>query len=206
MKSEFWNQRYSAPEYVYGIRPNEFFRSNLEKFPAGKILLPGEGEGRNAVFAASMGWSVDAFDQSVEAKRKADRLANEKEVKIFFQLADIESFTPKKTYDLIGLFFLHFPPSVRFAYHTKMGKWLKPGGSILLEAFTPDQLKYGTGGPSDQTMLYNFQILKADFSSFQINHLEEGETHLEEGTGHSGLASTIRMIAQKPLNQLYEPQ
>jgi 2-polyprenyl-3-methyl-5-hydroxy-6-metoxy-1,4-benzoquinol methylase len=201
MSSEFWNQRYSTVEYIFGKHPNEFFRSVIGRFSVGTILFPGEGEGRNAVFAATQGWDVYAFDQSMEAKKKARQLAANYGVQIHYEVTDLKSFQPNQQYDLIGLFFFHLPSSVRAALHTRMGEWLKPGGSIILEAFTPEQLQYTSGGPSDPSMLYFTDLLKQDFSNYHMLHLEEGTTLLEEGPGHRGPAATIRMIAQKPNNQ-----
>ena len=73
----FWDERYSTDEFIYGKEPNEFFRENLLKIRPGKLFLPGEGEGRNAVFAAKNGWTVDATDQSEIGKLKALKLASE---------------------------------------------------------------------------------------------------------------------------------
>ncbi|HSL87766.1 MAG TPA: hypothetical protein VK870_00530, partial [Ignavibacteriaceae bacterium] len=74
--NNFWDERYSAEEYVYGKDPNEFFEEHLSKLNPGRLLLPGEGEGRNAIFAAKLGWQVDANDQSIVAKSKAEKLAH----------------------------------------------------------------------------------------------------------------------------------
>lgn len=70
---EFWNGKYSSKEYIYGTEPNEYFKSALEKYRPGTILLPGDGEGRNAVYAAKKGWQVTAFDFSNAAKEKAEK-------------------------------------------------------------------------------------------------------------------------------------
>jgi hypothetical protein len=50
----------------------------LIKLPIGSILFPAEGEGRNAVFAAKLGWAVSAFDISNEGKNKGIKLAKKK--------------------------------------------------------------------------------------------------------------------------------
>ena len=65
-RNEYWNQRYSNAKYVYGEEPNQFFATQLSALKAGSLILPCEGEGRNAVYAASLGWTVDAFDGSLE--------------------------------------------------------------------------------------------------------------------------------------------
>lgn len=76
--SQFWNERYSQAEYVYGETPNVFFAAQLDKLSAGTIILPCEGEGRNAVYAASQGWEVKAFDASEAGQKKALLLAEKK--------------------------------------------------------------------------------------------------------------------------------
>ncbi len=75
MTKEMWNKRYARTDFVYDTVPNEFFKQQLLKLTPGKILLPAEGEGRNAVFAAKKGWKVDAFDSSIEALKKAEKWA-----------------------------------------------------------------------------------------------------------------------------------
>lgn len=58
----FWNNRYKEKEFAYGIAPNQFFKESINKLKIkGTILLPAEGEGRNAVYAAKKGLKVTAF-------------------------------------------------------------------------------------------------------------------------------------------------
>jgi hypothetical protein len=59
-----WDERYNLPEYIYGTEPNQFLKNFIQKNKPGKILLPGDGEGRNSVYAAQSGWKVYAFDSS----------------------------------------------------------------------------------------------------------------------------------------------
>jgi 2-polyprenyl-3-methyl-5-hydroxy-6-metoxy-1,4-benzoquinol methylase len=82
---KFWDERYSTTEFIYGSEPNSFFKSELEKLASGKILLLGEGEGRNAVYTALNGWTVDAVDFSLKAKEKALQLAEENKVHINYK-------------------------------------------------------------------------------------------------------------------------
>ena len=80
--TERWNDRYSNEEFAYGENPNNYLKEQLEKLPAGNILFPAEGEGRNAVFAAKLGWAVSAFDISDKGKKKALQLAAKNNVNI----------------------------------------------------------------------------------------------------------------------------
>ncbi len=168
----FWDDRYSQLEYIYGVNPNEFFAEQIQKLTPGKIILPCEGEGRNAVFAATLGWQVKAFDLSEEGRKKAMKLANTKLVKIEYQLinAALAEYTPG-TADLVAFIFVHLPPIVRTSLHQKAITWLKPGGRILLEAFHPLQLQNISGGPSELSMLYTEEMIRKDFQSLEIEQL-----------------------------------
>ena len=80
----------------------------------GKILLPAEGEGRNAVFAASIGWNVTAFDISDAGKEKAERLADKYGVNIQYMIGDVKDLVFEvESFDAIGLVFAHFPGMFR---------------------------------------------------------------------------------------------
>ncbi|WP_339901057.1 class I SAM-dependent methyltransferase, partial [uncultured Cyclobacterium sp.] len=138
-----WNERYGEEDYAYGEKPNVFFEEKIEALKAGKILLPAEGEGRNAVFAAKIGWSVFAFDQSEEGKKKALKLANKNGVTIDYQVGDLGAVNfPQEEFDVIGLIYAHFPANLKSVYHKNLDKYLKKGGQIIFEAFSKNNLAY----------------------------------------------------------------
>ena len=156
----FWDERYDTDEYVYGKEPNKFFASEIDKLIPGKILLPGEGEGRNAVYAASMGWSVDAFDQSRVGSEKALLLAKEYGVNINYKVCGIEEFPfTGDYYDAVGLSFFHAPPRLRKMLHQQVLNALKRGGIVILEAFHTSQLGNDTGGPQSPEMFFDKETL-----------------------------------------------
>ncbi len=195
---EFWNQRYSAPEYAYGDQPNEFFREQLAGLSPGKILFPLEGEGRNAVHAAMMGWTVEAFDQSEEGRKKAFRLAEKQQVTINYQIGLMEDMLyPEGHFDAVALIFAHFSPEVRTRYHHKVVSWIKPGGTLILEGFGKDQIRFVSGGPRDPAMLFSKEELEHDFSGLAVQLLTEKEVILDEGLFHQGPAAVIQMKAQR---------
>ena len=195
---EFWNDRYSAEDFVYGKEPNEFFKSEIDKLPAGNLLLPSEGEGRNAVYAAKLSWTVDAFDQSEKGKEKCEALAKENNVTVNYTIADaVEIQLEEDKYDMIAFIFAHYPSSIRKQVHQKCIKALKPGGLLLLEAFNPLQLNNQSGGPKDIDMLYTAELLKSDFGDLNVRLLEELSTVLSEGKHHSGKGDVVRMLATK---------
>ena len=86
---QFWEERYGKEEFAYGEEPNQFLKEQLANVEPGTILFPAEGEGRNAVFAAELGWYVCAFDLSSEGQRKANVLAQKKGVEIDYILDPI---------------------------------------------------------------------------------------------------------------------
>lgn len=198
----FWNDRYAQEAYVYGTQPNAFFRHHLEEIKTpGRALFPAEGEGRNAVYAAELGWTVDAFDYSASAQKKALALADSRNVTLVYSLSSIEDFAfGTEQYDLIGLFFVHVPPSVRCLLHQRVMQALTPGGRLILEAFHPDQLSLDSGGPKKAAMLYSAELLNVDFSALNIQYLEQVTDNLSEGAYHQGKARLTRLLAQKKKN------
>lgn len=193
----FWDERYSIEEYIYGLNPNEFFKIELKKLKPGKILLPAEGEGRNAVFAAKNKWEVFAFDQSFEGKKKAEKLASANYVKINYSIDTYESYSSELRFDCIALIYAHLDYISMIKYYNKLLQFLKPGGTLILEGFSEKQLKFNSGGPKSIDMLYSIVKLKAVFAELKIEYIEELEINLDEGKHHSGKASVIRLIAKK---------
>lgn len=200
INSHFWDDKFSPDEYVYGEKPNDFLNSSLVDLKPGSILFPGDGEGRNSVFAASLGWEVDALDWSVKAKHKAEMLAAKNNVTINYSASDfINSFNYEKKYDAIALIYLHLPSEVRAQYFSKLPDILNPGGKIILELFSKGQLGKNSGGPNNIDLLYSLEDVISDFIKLDFVLLEENEIVLDEGKLHSGPASVIRFIGQKPL-------
>lgn len=194
----FWNKRYYEPNYAYGTLPNEFLSEQLALLQPGKLLLPCEGEGRNAVYAAAKGWQVVAFDQSEAGLEKCERLAAAQHVQVHYQVADAGTFDyGLNQYDAIALIFAHFPPALRHQVHHKCVQALKPGGILILEAFAPEQLHYQSGGPEDVQLLYHTNMLEADFAAMQQLTITETLTTLQEGPYHQGTAAVMRLVGQK---------
>ncbi|MCB0599509.1 MAG: methyltransferase domain-containing protein [Lewinellaceae bacterium] len=195
---EFWDQRYGEAAYVYGKAPNAFLKEQLAALPPARALFPAEGEGRNAVYAATLGWQVTAFDYSEAGRRKAEALAREFGVRIDYQIAEVEGFPfPESTFDLVGLFFVHLPPASRQLLHRQAAQCLRPGGRIILEAFSKQQLGLSSGGPKRDDMLFSVREIKKDFPSLQLQLLEETETILSEGPYHNGPAWVIRLLGAR---------
>ena len=197
--SQLWDQRYGAEEYAYGKEANVFFSTQLAEMVPGHILLPGEGEGRNAVHAAKQGWIVDAFDQSSVGQRKALELASASGVEINYRVCELGDFTfPLHQYDAIALLFFHADPDSRQYLHRKVSESLKPGGTLILEGFHKEQLKNDTGGPKSLNMLFDEGTLASDFALLDTRLIEKREVVLDEGPFHQGAAEIIRYSGTKP--------
>ena len=193
----FWEARYAQKEYAYGTTPNQYFKSILDTLSPGKILLAAEGEGRNAVYAATKGWEVVAYDWSENAATKARHLAAQHQVKIDYRLASLEDlvFEPH-SFDVLGLIYVHYPDAVREANHQKLNQFLKPGGHIILEAFSKSHLAFSeknsaVGGPKQLSQLYDMELAQ-DFLDVSPMQLEAREINLAEGVYHLGQAHVIR--------------
>jgi len=200
---EKWDERYRKPEFAYGEEPNNFLKEKLSGIPVGTILFPAEGEGRNAVYAATLGWSVYAFDLSGEGKKKAMLLAARHHVKIDYAVGEFQSVTYHPgQFDALGLIYAHFPADKKSDYHKKLATYLKPGGMVIFEAFSKKHLDYvlrneKIGGPKEIGILFSVDEIQSDFSNFEIIELVEQEIELHEGLFHNGTGSVIRFIGRK---------
>lgn len=196
---QFWDDRYSSGNYIYGTQPNRFFKNQLDELKPGRLLLPAEGEGRNAIYAARKGWRVDAFDISEKGRKKALELAKRNHVTINYTISKYENFEiDVQSYDAIALVYAHLHKSNRRDIHRKLVEGLKPGGHLILEAFSKEQLGNDSGGPQDLDMLYDLDELRIDFEEFQIIYADSKEIELQEGLHHEGTANAIRILAIKP--------
>jgi SAM-dependent methyltransferase len=200
---EVWNDRYRTDEYVYGEHPNEYLRVQLEKLTPANILFPAEGEGRNAVFSAVCGWDVTAFDISDEGRAKALKLADKHGVSIDYLVGELNYLDlPAETFHAIGLIYAHFPNKRRADIHKSLIKLLKPGGYLILEGFSKENLDYvaknpGIGGPRDEALLFTAEQIAADFAELETIELTQSEIQLSEGLLHNGTGSVIRFTGRK---------
>lgn len=192
---DIWNARYSEKEFAYGENPNAFFKQEIDKLTPGKILLPAEGEGRNAVYAAKLGWDVTAFDISDKGKEKALELAEKHNTSINYLILSIDQIDSiKDMFDVIALIYTHLPPSVRKTFHQKLHSLLNSKGKIILEGFSKEQLNFNSGGPKDYGMLFSENEIKSDFSLLSNIIISKELIQLDEGKFHKGKASVIRAV------------
>lgn len=198
----FWNERYAGSDFVYGTEPNAFFKEVLDGLKPGALLMPCEGEGRNAVYAARKGWMVSAFDQSDAGKKKALSLAQRHHVAMDYRIEDAGKVEyPHESFDVIAFSYAHFPMDVRRSLHRRLAAFLRTGGLIIIEGFSklqPEyQRRYQSGGPQDPGMLYDSDDLLEDFIGFEVIQNETKEVELHEGAFHEGTAHVVRMLLRK---------
>ena len=195
----FWNDRYNREEYIYGLAPNQFFAAQLSQWQPGRLLLPAEGEGRNAIHAAKQGWEVLAIDFSEAGRKKALQLASQEEVDLTYQIDDItRSPYPTQYFDAVALIYAHLPKAQQGPFLQQMDQTLRPGGTLLMEVFHHEQLGNTSGGPKKIDLLYHEDELQALLKGWQIHLLEKASIQLDEGDHHQGPAEVVRVVAQKP--------
>ncbi|MEX0770475.1 MAG: class I SAM-dependent methyltransferase [Balneolaceae bacterium] len=194
---QFWNEKYATGSFIYGERPNKYFKDQLDKLKPGRLLLPAEGEGRNAVYAACCGWEVDAFDISSAGRQKALKLSERHGVSIRYMNTGYNEFVIiPEFYNAIGLIYAHMHEDARREMHRKLVTGLRPGGTLILEAFANEQIHYESGGPKDEAMLYSREELAEDFEALRLLTLDKCETTIDEGPHHQGRAVVIRITAR----------
>ena len=194
-----WDERYSEQGFAYGTEPNAFLVSVIDQIPRGKVLCLCEGEGRNAIYLAKQGCQVTAIDASAVGMEKAQQLAQQQGINIETIISDLAHFTIEVNHwDAIVSIFCHVPPALRAIVHRQCVAGLKPGGLLVLEAYTPRQLEYKTGGPAHAEMTMNLQALQTELAGLTFTHAIEIDRDVIEGKYHTGKGAVVQVVAQKP--------
>ena len=196
-----WDQRYSAPGYLFGTEAAAFLRREGGRLaPASRVLAVADGEGRNAVWLARQGHEVVAFDASAVAVEKARRLAEGAGVTVAFHVAGVEAWDWEAGgFDAVVAVFIQFAaPALRAEIFAGMARALRPGGMLLLHGYAPRQVGYGTGGPSAPENMYTLELLREAFAGWEVLHAEDYDAEIVEGTGHAGRSGLIDFVAVKP--------
>lgn len=200
MAGNMWDERYAGGEYFFGTKPNAFMVSQHHLLkPDMHCLSVADGEGRNGVWLVQQGLKVLSVDSSAVAASKADTLAQQKGVKLDFEVADLLNWQwGENKYDVVVAIFIQFAtPDQRTQLFANMKKCLKPGGLLLLQGYTPRQLEYGTGGPPVAENMYTEPFLRKAFAEMEIMYLKEHDAEINEGSGHHGMSALIDMVARK---------
>tara|TARA_B110000503_G_C7089057_1_gene388594 strand:+ start:138 stop:758 length:621 start_codon:yes stop_codon:yes gene_type:complete len=195
-----WNERFSNETYLFGEEPNLFLKSQAKFLNNGSALSIADGEGRNSIWLAEQGLSVDAFDFSPPAIKKAENLAIKRKVNVNYQCSDWQSFDWKNDHydNVVGIFFQFVEPDGRKKLFANMAKALRPGGILIILGYGLKQMEYKTGGPGIVNHLYDELILKESFSEFKILNSSTYQEITNEGSGHSGMSALVGFVARKP--------
>lgn len=195
-----WNERYATPDFVYGTEPNDFLKETAERYlpKGGAILCLAEGEGRNGVYLAELGYRVTGVDGSSVGLEKAHRLAKERGVEIETIVSDLADFDlGEARWEGIVSSWCHTPPELRKKLHRAVVAALKPGGALILESYTPTQLEYKTGGPPIAEWMMTLEGLKQELMGLDFLIGEEKLREVNEGKFHGGISAVVQVVARK---------
>lgn len=194
-----WDERYRAADFYYGTEPNDFLRDCAARLPQrSRVLCLGEGEGRNAVFLATLGHDVTALDGSAVGLEKARQLSAERGTTVRCVIADLADYAIEPAaWDGIVSIWCHLPPELRMRVHRACVAGLRPGGLFILEAYTPRQLAYRTGGPQDPALLPTLAQLREELAGLELQHAVEVERQVHEGHGHNGHSAVVQILGRR---------
>ncbi len=192
-----WDEKFDTNEYIYGTEPNEWIASRFKKDGENKkAALLAEGEGRNAVYLAKLGYEVTTYDLSKKGIEKTESLAQSQNVNVNTNFQDItaQDAIPENTYDAGIIVFGHVAPADKERMFANLIRCVKPNGHIVFEFYSKQQLEFGTGGPRDIDMLFTVDEIKGYIKDFpvEISHLEEKILERNEGIMHKGKSAVIQ--------------
>ncbi|MBN9245011.1 MAG: class I SAM-dependent methyltransferase [Mesorhizobium sp.] len=197
-----WDERYNRADYLFGTKPNEFLVSQAFRLEGGmRVLAVADGEGRNGVWLAEQALEVVAVDASSVGLQKSRELAAKRGVMLTTVKADLAVWEwEAERYDVVIAIFIQFAaPMLRDRMFEGFYTALKPGGSLIMQGYRVEQLRYGTGGPPDAKQLYTSELLLSAFAHWEICYLKEHDGPVDEGAGHSGMSALIDLVARKPI-------
>jgi SAM-dependent methyltransferase len=193
-----WDARYAEPGWTFGTEPNDFLREQAHLLPPGNVLCLADGEGRNGVWLAEQGYHVTSLDLSTVGLEKARRLAAERGVRLTTVRADLEDHViePGAWQGIVSIF-AHVSPEIRRRVHAAVLQGLAPGGVFLLEAYRPEQIGKGTGGPPDEARMVNLERLRAELGTLEWLVAREVDRDIREGHRHQGSSSVVQLAARR---------
>lgn len=200
-----WDERYSEHELAYGDEPNDFLREQVATLTKGDCLCIAEGQGRNAVWLAGQGFTVTAMDQSPVGMARAHELAAGRGVSITTEVGDLAAYDlGDGRWDCIVATFVHLPPDLRRDVHRRIVTALRPGGTVLVEAYTPGKYAMpGSGGPPEaqRDRVMTRDMLLEDFAGLEPVAAREIERDVDEGKYHRGRSAVVQFLGRKPMQE-----
>ncbi len=195
-----WNQRFAQDGYLFGESPNHYLQQQASHLRPGRALAVADGEGRNGVWLAEQGLTIDAFDFSPLAIDKARALAKARGVQVNWVCSDWQGFDwqPEVWENTVAIFIQFATPAEREQLFARIHTSLKPGGTLVIQGYGYEQLRYNTGGPGKREHLYDEALLLQSFAGYEVLDLRTYETDLAEGSGHHGRSALVGLTARKP--------
>ena len=173
MRREDWDRRYAAVEHLWSPKPNRFLAAEVADLRPGRALDLACGEGQNAIWLASRGWSVTGVDYSEVAIAKARTRAAREGHAVDFVAADLLRYeAPPSAFDLVLLLYLHLPAPERRDVLERAAAALRPGGTFVLLGHDLSNLTEGVGGPSDPCLLYGPDDIASELGGLTIERAE----------------------------------
>ena len=192
-----WDSRYSGTDRVWSAAPNAWVAGAIRTWFTGRALDLGAGEGRHAVWLASLGWQVTAVDFSPVGIERGRRGAQELAVEVDWVVADVRTWEPPVgvTFDLVLLAYLHLEDDVL----AQARDWVAPGGALVVIGHALRNLAEGVGGPQDARLLHTEAEYRAASEGLVVEHLGEVVRHLPEGDAIDLALVARRPLAERPL-------
>ncbi len=197
-----WDNRFAGQGFAYGKEPNVWLAERISQIPPpeqNKALIPADGEGRNAVWCARLGWNTEVFDLSAQGKIKCEMLAAEHGVSVDYEIADLKDLQlDEEQFDLIAFSWFHTPSTLRKEKFCNFMPALKKGGHLITEGYHKTQMPMDSGGPKSLDLLWDLDEILEEFldslpGEVKIEHAAVTSTILEESELHTGLARVVRL-------------
>jgi SAM-dependent methyltransferase len=193
-----WDRKYEGRELVYGEAPNATLVEVATTLERGRALDLASGQGRNAIWLATRGWTVDAVDFSSVALTRANDVASSAPRSVRERLtwvhADVTELSTEPNYDLVLMFYLHLPPNERQKAVSVAVSALKPDGILMILGHHSANIDSGVGGPQEAEILYTPEDLASDIGTGLT--ILTAENRYRDVTG--GTAIDALLLASRP--------
>ncbi len=141
------------------------------------------------------GYDVTSLDHSQVGLAKTQRLAAQRGVSITTLYADLNDYVIEpEAWSAIVSIFLHLPQPLRTQVHHAAVAGLAHGGVLVLEAYTPKQIEYRTGGPPDVNLMMKLDDLRHEFAGLDLVIAHEIEREIREGAQHHGKSAVVQLL------------
>jgi SAM-dependent methyltransferase len=196
VQREDWDKRYAAVENLWAVKPNRFLVAEVAGLTPGRALDLACGEGQNAIWLASLGWSVLGVDYSEVAISKGRARAQRDGVQVDLVCADLVSYEPEvSAFDLVLILYLHIPAHERRGVLERAAAALAPGGTFVFVGHDLTNLTEGVGGPSDPDLLCTPDEIASEVPGLEI---EKAERVLRDVRGEERDAIDALVRARRP--------